>query len=106
MKNSDNKKEITFDSMPKALAEVYDEVYQVKKQLSELLEKFEPKTPKEYLTRSEVSEMLKVDKSTLWLWQQKGKLIPYGLGNRVYYLRTDIVNALILLGNKKGTNNV
>ncbi len=104
MKNSDNKN--TFENMPQALAKVYDEVYNVKNKLDELLEKFEPKTPKEYLTRSEVSEMLKVDKSTLWLWQQKGKLIPYGLGNRVYYLRTDIVNALTLLGKKKGTNNV
>lgn len=73
-------------------------------QIKELKEKFEPVKPTEYLTRNEVAEMLKVDLSTLWLWQKKGKLIPVGLGNRVYYRRSDIEAALMLLGNKKADN--
>lgn len=74
-------------------------------QIKELNEKFEPKQPVEYLTRNEVAEMLKVDLSTLWLWQKKGKLIPVGISNRIYYRRSDIESALIVLGNKKGANN-
>ncbi len=74
-------------------------------QIKELKENFEPVKPTEYLTRNEVAEMLKVDLSTLWLWQKKGKLIPVGLGNRVYYRRSDIEAALIFLGNKKGAEN-
>jgi predicted DNA-binding transcriptional regulator AlpA len=74
-------------------------------QLKELKENFEPKVPSEYLTRNEVAEMLKVDLSTLWNWQKKGKLIPVGLGNRVYYKRSDIEAALITLGKLEGPKN-
>jgi len=74
-------------------------------QLAELKQKFEPKTPPEYLTRNEVADLLKVDLSTLWNWQQKGKLMPYGIGNRVLYKRTDIEAVLTPLGKKKGAEN-
>ena len=104
MKNSDN--DNTFENLPKAVAKVYDEVYQVKKQLSELLEKFEPKAATELLTVTETVDLLKVDRSTLFNWHKKNLLIPFGLCGRVYYRRSDIESALILLGNKKGTNNV
>lgn len=59
-------------------------------QIKDLKANFEPKAPVEYLTRSEVAKMLKCDLSTIHNWTKKGKLIPYGLGNRVYYKRTDI----------------
>ena len=96
--------EITFENMPQAVAKVYDEVSLIRNELIELKKNFQPKEPAEYLTRTEVSEMLKVDLSTLWNWQKKGKLIPVGLGNRVYYRRSDIESALILLGEKKKTH--
>lgn len=63
-------------------------------QISELKQSFEPKAPTEYLTRNEVAEMLKCDLSTLWNWAKKGKLIPYGIGNRVYYKRSEVENAI------------
>jgi len=59
-------------------------------QLTELKQNFEPKAPTEYLTRTEVSEMLKCDISTIHNWTKKGKLIPYGIGNRVYYKRLEV----------------
>jgi hypothetical protein len=73
-------------------------------QLTELKASFQPKQPTEYLTRSEVSEMLKCDLSTLWLWTKKGKLTSYGIGNRTYYKRSEIESAIICLNKKKGTN--
>ena len=71
-------------------------------QLNELKQNFEPKAPTEYLTRSEVAKMLKCDLSTLWNWSQKGKLVPYGIGNRVYYKRNEIESAIIQLTTKRG----
>lgn len=51
---------------------------------------FQPKEPTEYLTRSEVCKLLKIDLSTLHRWR-KDKLIPsYGFGNRVYFKRSEI----------------
>ncbi|HEX7413066.1 MAG TPA: helix-turn-helix domain-containing protein [Bacteroidia bacterium] len=66
--------------------------------ITELKQNFEPKTPTEYLTRSQVAEMLKVDLSTIHNWCKKGKLKPFGIGNRVYFLRKDIEAAIIPLG--------
>ena len=63
-------------------------------QLTELKQNFEPKSPTEYLTRNEVAEMLKCDLSTLHNWVKKGKLIPYGIGNRVYFKRSEIEKVL------------
>jgi hypothetical protein len=77
----------------------------IQNQLTELKTNFQPKQPTEYLTRNETAEMLKCDLSTLWNWQQKNKLIPLGIGNRVLYKRSDIEEALIYLGKKKGIEN-
>jgi hypothetical protein len=56
-----------------------------------------PSKPDELLTRAQVAEMLDVDLSTLHLWAKRGKLIPVGIGNRVYYRRSDIEAALVPL---------
>lgn len=51
---------------------------------------FQPKQPTEYLTRSEVCKLLKIDLSTLHRWR-KDKIIPsYGCGNRVYFKRSEV----------------
>lgn len=52
------------------------------------------KKTEEYLTRKEVCEMLKIDKSTLWRWTKEGLIAAYGAGNRVYYKRSEIEAAL------------
>ncbi len=66
----------------------------VKEQLDELKRQFQPKEPTEYLTRSEVKEMFKVDLSTIHNWTKKGKLKSYGIGNRVYFKRKEIEQVL------------
>ncbi|MCI0922519.1 helix-turn-helix domain-containing protein [Sphingobacterium rhinopitheci] len=69
----------------------------IKNELSEFLLHFRPKQIDEYLTRQEVANMLKINLSTLHDWVKKGKLKSYGIGGRVYFLKSDIVNSLILL---------
>lgn len=59
-------------------------------QLLDLKQNYEPKIPTEYLTRTEIAEMLKCDISTVHNWTKKGKLIPYSIGNRVYYKRAEV----------------
>ncbi|MGV0755793.1 helix-turn-helix domain-containing protein [Empedobacter brevis] len=58
--------------------------------IKQLSEEFQPKQPTEYLTRTEVCELLKIDQSTLHHWRNKGILQAYGIGNRVYFKRTEI----------------
>lgn len=66
----------------------------VKAHLDDFLQHFKPKQPNEYLTRQNVAEMFGVDLSTVANWQKNGKLKPYGLGGRVYFLRSDIEASL------------
>ena len=47
-----------------------------------------------YLTRTETAEFLKIDLSTLWHWTNKGKVKSYGLGNRRYYNKKEIIDLL------------
>lgn len=47
-----------------------------------------------YLTRKETAEFLKIDSSTLWHWTKKGKINSYGLGNRRYYNKKELIDIL------------
>lgn len=69
----------------------------IKTHLQEFASLFQATPREEYLTREETAKLLKVDLSTLWHWKSKGILIPYGIGNRVYYKRSDIDKAMIKL---------
>lgn len=69
----------------------------VKKQLEVLKNDFQPKQPDELMTRHEVAQYLKVDISTIHRWTVKGTLKSYGIGNRVYYKRSEIERSLIPL---------
>ncbi|MDG1276932.1 MAG: helix-turn-helix domain-containing protein [Algoriphagus sp.] len=74
----------------------------VKSQIDSLKKEINPVKPKEeYLSRKEVAELLKIELSTLHNWCKKGKLKPYGIGNRVYFLRSDIEKALVPLNQVK-----
>ncbi len=66
----------------------------VKQQLEELKKEYQPKTPEEYLSRAEVAKLLKVDISTVHNWGKAGKLKRHGLGNRVYYKRSEVEKAI------------
>ena len=69
----------------------------VKTQLETLKLHFEPKQPKTYLSRAEVSEMLNVSLVTLNKWNKSGKLKAVGIGARVLYRQEDIDNAIVEL---------
>ncbi len=46
--------------------------------------------PDEWLTRDELKTMLKVSISTINNWKKSGKLIAYGIGNKVYFRRSEV----------------
>jgi hypothetical protein len=46
------------------------------------------------LTRDEVCELLSFNKTSLWKHTKSGKLKSYGIGNRVYYKRDEVLNAV------------
>jgi excisionase family DNA binding protein len=67
----------------------------VKKQLLELKEQLLNKEANDaLLTRKEACEYLQIDQSTLWHWTNKGKVQAYGIANRRYYKRSELLEAL------------
>lgn len=85
--------QVTPDELQEAIIEG------VKTQLNNLKEHFEPKRPNEYLTRHEVSKMLSIDLSTVHNWTKKGIIEAHQIGGRVFYLRSEIENAIVKLKN-------
>ncbi|TXD50255.1 helix-turn-helix domain-containing protein [Polaribacter sp. IC063] len=69
----------------------------LKSQLIDLTKNFEPKQPKTYLSRAEVSKMLNVSFVTLNKWNKTGRLKAVGIGGRVLYRQEDIDNAIVEL---------
>ena len=57
---------------------------------AQLSAQFQPKEPTEYLTRSEVCKLLKIDLSTLHRWRKDNTIPSYGMGNRVLFKRSEI----------------
>lgn len=49
------------------------------------------------LTREQACELLQIDPSTLWHWQNKGKIQGYAICNRRYYKYHEIMESLIPL---------
>jgi len=49
------------------------------------------------MTRTEVCEFLQIDSSTLWAWTKKGKVKAYGIANRRYYKKKEILESLVPL---------
>ena len=62
----------------------------IPKLLEKLSKEFQPKQPTEYLTRSEVCRLLKINLSTLHRWRKENIIPSYGYGNRVYFKRSEI----------------
>lgn len=51
----------------------------------------------ELLTREEACQFLSINSSTLWAWTNKGKVKAYGIANRRYYKRSELIECLTVL---------
>ncbi len=89
--------DLRFEDLPKAMQTVLDKLSQIEEELKDIKENFQPKESVELLTREETAKFLKVSLTTLWQWSKKGILPNYGIGNRVYYKRSEIESNLLRL---------
>ena len=52
------------------------------------------KDQEELLSKKQTCSLLGISQSTLWRWTQEKRLHAYGLNNRVYYKRSEIMAAI------------
>lgn len=71
------------------LVEALKPLLQSQKMVSETVE-----TENELLTREQVCKLLSINKTTLWKHTKSGKLKSLGLGNRVYYKKSEVLEAV------------
>lgn len=46
------------------------------------------------LTQDETCKLLSINKTTLWKHSKSGKLKKYGIGNRVFFKRSEVLEAV------------
>ncbi|MHB1107769.1 MAG: helix-turn-helix domain-containing protein [Lutibacter sp.] len=63
--------------------------------IKSILEEHFKKQDDTLLTRQETADYLKINLSTLWQWQKKGKLPAYSIGNRIYFRKSLIDQSLL-----------
>jgi len=81
---------------PEALVNLINE--NVKAQFLELKDSIINKNVNDnLLTRKQTCELLQIDSSTLWHWTNKGNVTAYGIANRRYYKRSELMEALTIL---------
>jgi hypothetical protein len=78
---------------PKDLQELIEKT--VSKQLEAFVKNIPIENPDELLTRMQASNLLKINITTLHNWTKNGQIIAYGIGNRVYYKRGELMGSLI-----------
>ena len=84
---------IINETTPEALIELIKEG--VKTQLEDFKKELLNQTAKEeLLSREQVLELPQINASTLWHWQNKGKIQVYKFANKCYYKRSELMNCL------------
>ncbi|MGY8934427.1 MAG: helix-turn-helix domain-containing protein [Flavobacteriales bacterium] len=69
----------------------------LKTQLEDFKKEINTHDPDELLTRQETCKLLQINSSTLWHWTNKRKVVAYGIGNRRYYKKEELLKCLIPL---------
>lgn len=92
----------TFENLPQTVYDLSIQLQRIENLLNNKAEiKDNEKQHLEWVTRQKVAQMFDVDISTVHNWSVKGKIKPYGIGNRVYYKRHELDEALISIRSEK-----
>ena len=54
----------------------------------------EQQTENVLLTREEVCKLLTINKTSLWKHTKSGRLKSYGIGNRVFYKKNEVLDSI------------
>ncbi len=86
----------------------FNEMDSIKKRLGEIsLKQAQPeKDEKEYLTRQDVASIFGITLPTVSAWTKHGILKGKKIANKVYYLKSEVHEALADISNRKGAANV
>ena len=90
-----NEQIILQGATPEALVKLINEG--VKSQLEDFKKNLNTNDPDILLTRAEACEFLKIEQTTLYHWVKAGKVPCFGISNRRFFKKSDLLNSLTLL---------
>lgn len=74
-----------------------------KTQLEDFKKEFNTQTANDDLmSREQVLDLLQINASTLWHWQNKGRITVYKFANKCYYKRSELMATITPLIKNKG----
>ena len=88
------KEKISFDDIPNIISKLCAEVQNLSCEIEKFKKMLQPEAT-EYMTTEQVAEMLSCNRTTIHNWTKKGKLTKLYLGNKVYFKKSEIEQALI-----------
>jgi excisionase family DNA binding protein len=80
---------------PEELTDLIGNVFDIK--FKDFKKNLNTNDPDILLTRAEACEFLKIEQTTLYHWVKAGKVQCYGIANRRFFKKSDLLNSLILL---------
>ena len=92
MKNNSIQSSILIHASLEDLSELFKQNRKIDRE--ELKEELKKESSDELLTREQTCKFLQIDSSTLWAWTNKSKVIAYGIGNRRYYKKAELLDSL------------
>lgn len=95
---------LTFEKLPEAVAKLTEEVSELKRLLIEKQEQPQAE-PEQFLTIKEAAEILCLAVPTVYSKVHRGELPVMKRGNRLYFLRTELMD-YIKQGRKKSNTEI
>lgn len=74
---------------------IHDKLLDLEKRLDKLPEMLEAMQAEDLLSRQQAMQFLDVSSATLDRWSKQGLINRYGIGGRVYFKKSEIINSLI-----------
>ena len=86
MENSILLQNLSTDQLTELITDIF------KTQFETVKKEFTTQTENDDLmTREQVLELLQINASTLWHWQNKGRITVYKFANKCYYKRSELM---------------
>ena len=86
MQNSILLQNLSTDQLTELITDIFKTQFEtVKKELITQTEN------DDLMTREQVLELLQINASTLWIWQNKGRITVYKFANKCYYKRSELM---------------
>lgn len=85
---------LKFEDLPKGVEMLLEKVENLEKEIIDLKNNFQPIVPVELMTRKETAQFFSISLVTLHKWVKQGTLISHKISNKVYFKRSEVINAM------------